>query len=262
MTETGRARHPLIGRPKWGLKFASTKEKKMADVKDEKSEVSEQAAGVSEKTVEEEAISKERFTEVTEKLKASEERNTLNEQQMALIAANQNAAAPRAQAKEFDIYKEVGLEDDDDIATFAQQKKINAHFANQSIAQMRELQFRIDHPDFAEVVGTPRQIQTGLYAQPFKDALAKNPALRDVVANSPDPRVAAYAVAKLHKKAPSETVETEDAEKAIEAAANNAKSVKSAANKTGGAALSEEGRYDSMADDEFLALALKNGAII
>ena len=204
----------------------------------------------------EEMVSKERMDEVVAENKALKEKNELIEQNSALIQAN--SAAPAKQAEQFDIFKEVGLNPDDpkDIPDQAQLKKINAYNQQQNQVILNQIQFKIDHPDYSQIVGTAAQIRTGNFAAPLKQAIKENPALMATIQNSRDPMAAAYAIGKQQEKkaaAGDKTTTTKtEAEAAINEAVENAKTVKTSANAKGGDGLSEEGRTANMTDADFI----------
>ena len=205
----------------------------------------------------EEMVPKARLEEVESKLKTAEEQGKLRDQQQALIAANQQSQQPAKVP--FDIYKHVGLEDDDDIPNVAQKKAIDKYYQDQTNRAIFDLQFMATHPDYKDIVGSP---ETGQYAEPLKEAITKNPALIPLITQSRNVRAAAYEIAKLHVKKPEEKVETVDANKAIEEAAKFAKTVKSSSNAPGGDVLSEEGRVAGLTEEAFYAMAVKNGAVL
>lgn len=208
----------------------------------------------------EETVPKERLDEISAELATQKEANALLQQNMTLLRAN---APAQPKAPEFDIYKHVGLnpDDPDDIANQGQLKEI--HKYNQGVigAQAQHLRFLIDHPDYPELVGTDEQIQSGQFQEPFTEAL-KDAALLTMFKTSPTPQITAYVVAKLHQKniSKEKTTTTTEAKSAIDEAVANANKVKSVANTKGGGALSDEGRYESMSDQDFLELAASRGA--
>lgn len=210
-------------------------------------------------------IPKDRFDEVNTKLKNAEEANAMLGQQMALMKANQPRSAPQA---EFDIYKKVGLdlEDENEMPTAKQLKAINDHNQKQLDAKLEHIRFLQDHPDFAQLVGTSEQLRMRQMAEPLREAIKENPALLATIQSSPNPTIAAYEVAKLHQKnteeGESKKVTKKEAKDAIDEAVENANRTKSSSNVKGGGALSEEGRYASMSDEQFVAQAIANGAQI
>lgn len=204
----------------------------------------------------------ERVEEMASKIKQLEEQITMNQQQLALARANppQGREAP---APQFDIFKEVGLEDDEDVPNQGQLKQIFGHYGTMFSRQLADIAFQQAHPDYAELVGTADELASHKYAEPFAAAIKLNPALLTMIAKSADPRLAAYEVAKLQKsKTPEKSVEIDEAKEAIDEAVKTAARVKSSANTKGGGQLSEEGRYAKMSDADFVALALSNGASI
>lgn len=221
------------------------------DAATETTEVAEKTEATDTKA---EMVSKERFDEQNAKLKLAEEQNELMQQNQALLRANTSVAPPAVPA--FDIYKEVGLEGDEDIPTVAQQKKINAYFQGIVQRQFAQHRFVADHPDFPKIVGTAQQIQSGQWADPLMKALKANPTLMPTIVNSADPYAAAYAVAKIQadKEAQGDNTKTSktEAQVAIDEAVENAEKVKTSANTKGGEGLSEEGRTASMSDAEYI----------
>lgn len=205
-----------------------------------------------------EMVPKERLDDISTKLKAAEEQNLLLQQNQALLRANAPAAT---KAETFDIYKEVGLEGPEDMPNQEQQRKINAYFEARNNAQIAQLRFLIDHPDYSQLVGTADQIQSGQFAEPLKEAIRENPTLMETIRNSANPQAAAYGIAKLHAKKKEEGAKTTktEAQQAIDEAVENAKRVKTAANTKGGEALSEEGRVVNMSDAEFIKLFNASG---
>lgn len=213
---------------------------------------------------ESETVPYERFQEVVTEMKALKEQNETIMQQQALARANP-IQGQQEQAPQFDIYKEVGLdpEDPEDIPNQGQIKKILNHAGKVFSSQLAQIAFQQAHPDYAELVGSADEISSGKYAGPLAAAIKQNPALLTMIAKSGDPRLAAYEIAKLQKaKTKDEPVKKDEAKDAIDEAVENAKRVKSSSNAKGGGALSEEGRYEGMSDEEFVALALSNGAYI
>jgi len=211
-----------------------------------------------------ETVPYERFQEVVKQVEALSQQVEGAAQQLALAKANpipdQREATPR-----FDIYKEVGLdvEDPEDIPNQGQLKQIFSHHAKVFDTRLAEISFLQSHSDYTEIVGTVDEIASGTYAEPLAAAIKKNPALAKDIAKSPNPRLAAYNIAKLQQKKPKgKAVTKEEAEAAISEAAENAKRIKSSSNAKGGGALSEEGRYGSMDDADFLKLAQSHGAFV
>lgn len=215
------------------------------------------------------SVPMERFEEIQTKLKAQEDANKTLQQQVTLINAN-TAVAQRPAQPQFDIYKEVGLDPDDpdDVPTQAQLKKINEYHISIVNARLADNQFLLDNPDFPQLVGTAEQIRTRQFAAPLMEALTENPALAQMLAQHPNPRIAAYSIAKLHQQhkeaagAKTKKVTKKEAKDVIDEAVENAKRTKSSANVKGGSALSEEGRIANMDDAAFVELARKHGATI
>jgi hypothetical protein len=209
-------------------------------------------------------VPKERFDEVNTELSSMKEANALLQQNMALLKANAPAQQPAKE--EFDIYKHVGLNPDDpeDIPNQQQLKEINKYNKGVRDQQIAQIRFLSDHPDYSELVGTAEQIQTGQFAEPFKEAIRANPSLMAMIQTSANPQAAAYEIAKLHQqnKAKGEKTTKKDAKEAIDEAVENANRVKTSANTKGGEALSEEGRYEGMSDEEFMKLAASHGAVL
>lgn len=204
----------------------------------------------------------DRFQEMVDKVKQLEEQALVVQQQQALAKANP-VQGQQVQQPQFDIYKEVGLDADDpeDIPNQGQLKKIFDHYGTVFSRQLADIDFRQTHPDYAQIVGTFDEIASGKYAAPLAEAIKKNPALLHDIRLSPNPKVAAYNIAKLQLKKPEgKTVTTDEAKVVIDEAIKNAERVKSSANAKGGEALSEEGRYAKMPDPEFVKLALSHGA--
>jgi len=205
----------------------------------------------------------DRIQQLTNDLKAQKEANDLLQQNLALMKANApQQTAP--QAEQFDIYKHVGLdpEDPDDTANQKQLKTIIAHIEGRYNEQISQLRFMVEHPDYSEVVGTAEQIRAGQFGEPLREAIKANPALIATIQASAQPQVAAYSIAKLYQKNKAKGQQTTktDAQEAIDEAVKNANKVKSSSNVKGGTALKGENRYQSMPDDEFVALAIQNGA--
>ena len=200
----------------------------------------------------------ERFQEMTDKVKLLEEQVVNAQQQMAIARANQSQKEPAAK---FDIFKEVGLTDEDDVPTVKQYKQILEHHATIFDKRLADLAFHQSHPDFAEYVGTVDEIASGNYAAPLASAIKNNPAIARMIGESPNPRMAAYNIAKL-QKTKSEPVKTKEAKDIIDDAKNTSERVKSSSNTKGGEALSEEGRYSIMNDADFLKIAHNNGAFV
>lgn len=206
----------------------------------------------------------DRFEEVVKQVKALEAQVGTANQQLALARANPSQVKAPA-APQFDIYKEVGLDpnDPEDIPNQGQLKKIMGHYATVYDTQLANIAFLQAHPDYTELVGTADECASGQYAAPLAAALKDNPALINMITNSPNPCLAAYGIAKLQKnKAPGKPVKEDEAKEVIEEAARNAGRVKSSANAKGGGALSEEARYAKMNNADFLKLAHTRGAIV
>jgi len=201
----------------------------------------------------------ERFQEVVDEVKQLKEQAEMAAQQVALARAN----PPQQEQKEFDIFKEVGLEDEDDVPTVKQHRQILNHYATVFDRRLAELAFQQAHPDFAELVGTADEIASGKYAAPLAAAIKQNPALMRMIAKSDNPRLAAYYVAKLQKsKTGNEPIKKNEAQNVIDEAVENANRIKSSANTKGGENLSEEGRIAKMDDKDFLKLAREHGAFV
>jgi hypothetical protein len=233
---------------------------------DEKTEVEETTTEekTDEKTeqkTEPQTVPKERLDEVNAEMASLKESNAVLQQNIALLQAN----APKQPAAEtFDIYKHVGLDPDDpdDVPNQKQLREINKYFQGQRDAQMEQIRFLSDHPDYAELVGTAEQVQSGQFAEPIKAAIKADPSLMAMIQTSANPMLAAYKIAKIHQKntaAGKKTTKTE-AKAAIDEAVENANRVKTSANTKGGEALTEEGRFESMGDEEFMKLAASHGA--
>jgi len=206
----------------------------------------------------------ERFQEVVDKMKQLEEQVGIAQQQMALAKANPpQAQGQETSASRFDIFKEVGLVDDDDVPTVKQHKRILEHYGKVFDSRLAEISFLQSHPDYTDLVGTVDEVASGKYAEPLAAAIKQNPALIRMIAQSRNPRLAAYEVAKLQKSNVSDKpIKTDEAKGAIDEAVANANRVKSSSNTKGGEALSEEGRYATMDDADFLKLAHQRGAIV
>ena len=229
-----------------------TEEEPEADVKtDEKTEVKDEA----------QTIPKDRLDEVNAELATQKEANALLQQNLALLKAN----APQQPAAEaFDIYKHVGLNPDDpeDIPNQKQLKEINMYQQRVRDQQISQIRFLADHPDYSQLVGTADQVQTGQFAEPFKEAVKADPTLMAKVMSSKNPALAAYEIAKLYHDNKGKKPTKTEAKEAIDEAVANANRVKTSANTKGGDALTDEGRYESMGDEEFIDLAAKHGAVL
>ena len=224
-------------------------------------EVEVEAAGEVEDQ-EPKTVSYERFQEMVDKVKGLEGQVEVANQQMALARANP-VQGQQVQAPQFDIFKEVGLEDEDDMPNVKQHRQILEHYGKVFDSRLAEIAFHQAHSDYADLVGTADEIMSGKYAEPLAAAIKQNPALLTMIAKSGDPRLAAYEIAKLQKtRTADKPVKAKDAKAAIDEAVENAARVKSSANIKGGGALSEEGRYEGMSDADFLKLALSHGAIV
>lgn len=210
-----------------------------------------------------ETVPYERFQEVVNKVEQLEKQAEVSAQQMAIAKANppQLKAGP---GEQFDIFKEVGAVDDEDMLTVAQHRKVLNHYGTIFDRRLAEIDFRQTRPDYADLVGTADEIASGKYAAPLASAIKDNPALEKLISTSGNPRVAAYEIAKLQaaKKSDKKPIETDEAKEAIDEAVDNAKRIKSSSNTKGGGALSEEGRYAKMPNADFLKLARSHGAIV
>jgi hypothetical protein len=209
----------------------------------------------------EQGDAKDRIQQLTKELDAEKESKDLLQQNIALMRAN---APQQQQVEQFDIYKHVGLdpEDPEDVPNQKQLKAIVGHIQGRYRDEISQLRFKIDHPDYSEIVGTEEQLRAGQFAEPIKEAIKANPALIATIQSSAQPQMAAYSIAKLYqqnKVKGQQTTKTE-AQNVIDQAVKNANKVKTSSNTKGGTALTGESRYEAMTDDEFVALAIKNGA--
>ncbi len=238
----------------------------------EQTEQTEQVDDQTTETVKEETVPMSRFDEVNTKVSGLEETNAAQAQQLALLKANANTNQQQA-PQAFDIMAHVGLDvnDEEAIPTAKQLKQINDYRQGQLDSRLSEIAFKLDNPDFAQVVGTEEQMRSGQFAKPLADAIRDNPALLATIKGSSNPKVAAYGLAKLYAKQQDEAATKEkdatkitkkDAKNAIDEAVENANQVKSSSTVAGGAALSEDGRYANMSDEEFIKLAHSQGATI
>lgn len=215
-------------------------------------------------------VSYERFQEMVNKVKGLEDTIEANAEQAAIAKANPVAAPTQPTQPQTDpldaIFKDAGLdlEDPDEVPTQGQLKTILSNVATVYDRQLAEMSFFQTHPDYTELIGTQDELASGQYAAPLAAAIKKNPALIQQIQKSADPRMAAYEIAKLQKaKAkPSEKVDTKEAKNAIDEAVENANKIKSSSNAKGGGGVTEEGRFASMSDGDFLKLAADNGAIL
>lgn len=210
---------------------------------------------------EEETVSMDRFKEMVDKVELLTKQAEVTAEQAAIAKANP-IAGQTAQVNQFDIFKEVGLDKDDDIPDVGQSKKIFAYYGTVFDRRLADIAFLQAHPDYAQIVGTVDEIASGKYAEPLAAAIKKNPALQSMIANSRDPRIAAYEVAKLQKESVTKPVVTKEAQDAIDEAVQIANKVKSPSNTKGGESLSEEGRYAKMNDADFLKIATEHGAFV
>ncbi len=209
----------------------------------------------------EETVPMSRFQEMVDKVELLEKQAGVAAEQQAIAKANP-IAAQATNADQFDIFKEVGLDKDDDVPDVGQTKKIMAHYGKVFDMRIATLAFHQAHPDYAQLVGTVDEIASGKYAEPLAAAIKKNPALQSMIASSENPRIAAYEVAKLQKESVKSPVVTKEAQNAIDEAVKNANKIKSPSNTKGGEALSEEGRIAKMSDANFLNIARDNGAFV
>jgi hypothetical protein len=223
-------------------------------------EIEETVETPTEEESKEEMVPKSRLDEVQATLEAEKEAAAQQAQQYNLILAQQQQNS-KSKDQAPDIFKELGIEDDEDVLTVGQHRKLINHQMQLFGSLINDLQFQVSHPDFTELCGTMDQIRAGQWAQPLKDAIMKNPALMTTITSSANPKEAAYQIAKTAVKKADKTVDTTEAEEAIKKAAEDAGKIKSTSNVKAAATLSEKGRYDEMDDEEFLKLAAKNGAI-
>ncbi len=225
------------------------------EVKDDETQTEETEAKA------EETVPMERFKEMVDKVELLEKQAGVAAEQAAIAKANP-IAAQATSADQFDIFKEVGLDKDDDVPDVGQTKKIMAHYGHVFDMRIATLAFHQAHPDYDQLVGTVDEIASGKYAEPLAAAIKKNPALQSMIASSKNPRIAAYEVAKLQKESVKTPVVTKDAKDAIDEAVKAANKVKSPSNTKGGESLSEEGRIAKMSDADFLNIARDNGAFV
>jgi len=210
-------------------------------------------------------VTKERFDEVNAKLAAVEETNALLQQNMALAAANANAA--RMPQQPTDEYEAAGInisDPDNDVLTVSQQRKLDAYRNKVRATETAELHFKLDHPDFALIVGTPEQIAAGQYAKPLQDAIKDNPTIGAKIGASANPRAAAYSIAKLYSQRSSSPAATaaDEASAVIKDALAAADRPGSASAASGQAGLDQANtiRNESDADFEKRKQAVIDGA--
>lgn len=227
----------------------------------ENTETTETEEKTEQKTEESQTVPKERLDEVNAEMASLKESNSVLQQNIALLQAN---APQQPTAETFDIYKHVGLdpEDPDDVPNQKQLKEINKYHQGQRDTQMEQIRFLSDHPDYPELVGTADQVQSGQFAEPIKAAIKADPSLMAMIQTSANPMLAAYKIARIYQKNTADGKKTTKAEAkaAIDEAVSNANRVKTSANTKGGEALTDEGRFESMDDAEFMKLAATHGA--
>jgi len=226
------------------------------EVEETEAKADVKAEGTTE-TEEAKTVPMDRFQAMSDKVKLLEEQVVNAQQQMAIARANQ----PQKPADKFDIFNEVGLTDNEDVPTVEQHRKIIDHFATVFDRKLADLSFHQAHPDFAEYVGTADEIASGKYAAPLAAAIKNNPAIAQMIGQSPNPRMAAYNIAKL-QKSQAAPVKTDDAKQIIDDAKANSERIKSSSNTKGGDPLSEENRYTNMDDGDFLKIARDHGAFV
>jgi len=218
-----------------------------------------------EKGQEQQTVPYDRFQEKTAEAEQLKTQNQLLQQQLAIMSANVSTQRQKP-TETFDIFKEVGLEGDEDIPNVKQQKQIMEYYGRTIGTQLANLQFKLDRPDFSQLVGKPEDIARGQFAKPLNEALKTNPALITQIQTSSNPQLTAYEIAKAYQTIHQATKPAEkdknkpiNTDKISEAVAN-ANRVKSSSNVKGGGGLSEEGRYVNMSDEEFIKIAEQNGA--
>jgi len=200
-----------------------------------------------------------------EVIKERDDQKAANEAlQTNLQLMRNNPPQQTGKVEQFDIFKHVGLDPDDplDIPNQKQLKEIFAYQQGLIRSEGAMQRFLSEHADFPELVGTTAQIRAGQFAEPFLEVQKEHPAeMRDAL-DSQNPQSAVYGLVKLHQKnkAKGAKATKKDAKNAIDEAVENANRVKSSSNTKGGEGLSEEGRYESMSDEEFYELAQSHGA--
>ena len=241
----------------------------MAETETEEKTVENSEQSSAEKTGDEaQTEAPDRIKELTDLVSNLKEQISTMAETAAIARANPVVAPVQTAQQQADpldaIFKEAGLDADDpeEIPNQAQFKKILGNVATVFDRRLAEMSFFQMHPDYTELVGTQDELASGQYAAPLAAAIKKNPALIQQIQKSADPRMAAYEIAKLQKDKPAEKVENKEAQDAIDEAVKNANKVKSVANTTGGGGVTEEGRFASMSDGDFLKLAADNGAIL
>lgn len=221
-----------------------------------------QEPAASEAGVEQQTVPKERFDEVNNEVAALKEKVELMEQNSALAAAN----APQQtaeQAKPFDIFEHAEVGQDDDTISVGQAKKIVEYTTKTQQAQIDDLRFHVERPDYYDVVGTPDKVKLGQFAAPLAAVFKETPTLLTTMLSSRNPKKAAYELGKAaaaNQATAPKAESKDDAQKAIDEAVANAERVKSSATVRGGSPLSEEGRYMNLDNAAFVELARSHGA--
>jgi len=207
--------------------------------------------------VEGQTVPKERLDEVIAKNAELTSRLDLVEQNNALVEANTQKPQPLEQ---FDIYKEAGVSDEgSDSISVEQHRKTLDYVQRTHQAQIDDIRFHQQNPDYVDMVGTNEGARKGQFAPPLAAAIKENPALFDQIIKSANPKMAALAIARsaAGKVQKQESTEGEDV---IDEAVRNAKRVKSGLTVRGGSGVSEQHRYLTETDEAFVARARRNGA--
>lgn len=202
-----------------------------------------------------EMVPKERLDEVSARLEAEQEARSNLEQQLALTAAN--TVAPQAQ-QPVDDFEAAGIKiEDRDMPLSAEEtQKLTRYQAEQYKRDLAELHFKLDHPDFAQVVGTPEQIASGQYAKPLADAIKADPSIAVKIAQAANPRAAAYRIAKLFEaraEAAPEQTEEQKAAAVIQEVIAASERPGSASAAPGQAGIDSASKVAKMSDEEFEA---------
>jgi len=200
-------------------------------------------------------VPKERMDEIINENAELKSRMDLMEQNNALVAANKPVSQPLT---DFDIYKHAGVsENEDDSISVKEHRQTLDYVQKTHQAQIDDIRFHQQNPDFVDMVGTNEGTRQGQYAPPLAAAIKEHPELLEKIVNSANPKMAALVIAR----AAAGTVKaTTDGEDVIDEAVRNAKRVKSGQTVRGGSGVGEQHRYLTETDAAFIARARKKGA--
>lgn len=184
-------------------------------------------------------IPKERLDYVLEKSKAQEQYARSLEAQIELIKRQS-----QPEQEQFDPLSEIP---DEGLVEAPQVKKVLNGLIKTFGQTLGEMQFRMQCPDYDQLVGTPQKM-----GEPLQKLINERPDLAQFILTSPNPKQAAYQLTKFYVSTqgtgqiPTDPAVTKKAEKVIA----NAKRPISVSAVGGSAAISAANRFANMTDEE------------